>query len=89
MGHPWPFRRSIKLKKAKIKAIVIELSQQNFKGKHILKRIQARADKVNNCFFTDFLTYKEKSAEMEIEFKSKCNSDIKKYIEVQKQQHGK
>lgn len=79
---------NVQLKKAKIKSIVIELSEQNFRGKHLLKKIQEQADKVNNCFFTDFLTYKEKSAEMEIDFKTKCNSDVKQYIDAQKEKHG-
>lgn len=76
------------LKQEKIKSIMYDLQKEEFKGTYLLQAIIEESHKINNTFFTDFLTYKEQNGDMELDFTNNFNRKVILYIQAQKEKHG-
>ena len=81
-----PYRDQSKRKK--IDELIGNLLTLPYKGAIRLDHLAASKGKINNVFFTDFLTYKSHYPTLERELKESFNGDIRAFIQHQKQAHG-
>ena len=82
-------KQKTKLKSKKLNDIIGDLKQLPYQNPNRIKKIMAKQKEINNTFFTDFLMYRKSTVSMEKDFVKNYKSDIKLYIQSQKNKYGK
>lgn len=74
-------------KRVVINKIIQSMDTISLYNKGKLDHLIAKADSINNTFFTDFLTYKSEQNILEAQFKSEFNSNFKNYLNFLKAEY--
>jgi len=67
-------------KQEQINKVILSLDTLTLYNKHKLKNIIASTDRINNTFFTDFLTYRKEQNSLQEQFRNEFNSDFDNYL---------